>query len=186
MKCVTWKPGTVKELDEEFDYLRNVQYSDKSHRLWKNYSPNQFSDAVALTIYWNQDGEAELCSSVAQRTCWVNNAYRILNRTWKHSNRLNIAPTIMSDCFISAIKSQVSWLELNTECQLYFISRETENWENLLIKKLKQSCDLSFKTDEYKYLTCSLETESTCWQKIVFNGNESLLNLWKRRSCYDV
>jgi hypothetical protein len=180
MKSITWKPGTIKELDEEFDYLRNIQYSNKSHRLWKNYAPENFAGNVALTIYWNEDGEAELCSSIAQRPCWPNKTYRILNRTWKHSNRLNIAPKTMSHCFVSVINSQISWLDLNTDCELYFISRQTKNWEDLFIKKLKRGCNLSFKTDKYKYLTCSLETESTCWQKIIFNGNESLLNLWKR------
>jgi hypothetical protein len=182
MKSVTWKPGTIKELDDEFDHLRSIQYSNKNHRLWENYDSAHFKDAVALTLCWNDEGVAEICSSIASRKCCPKNTYRILNRLWKHSNKVKF-PKIMSPSFANVAASQISWLQQNTDCQLYFISRQTENWEDWTIKNFEEIYNLSFKTDNYKYLTCSLETEPTCWQKIIFNGDESVLRSWKRIAC---
>jgi len=33
MPALTWEPGTDPELDELFDELRELQFSNKSHRL---------------------------------------------------------------------------------------------------------------------------------------------------------
>jgi hypothetical protein len=179
MKTITWKPGSNKELDIEFDFLRSKQYENKNHRLWKNYSSEDFQNAVALTICWNDDRDPEICSSIAQKDVWPSSAYRILNRLWKNSNKIKF-PRIMSPSFAEVARSQIEWLKNNTDCRLYFVSRETENWEEWVIKNFKEVYNLDFKTDNYKYLTCPCETDSSCWQKIIYNGEISILDQWKR------
>ena len=52
------------------------------------------------------------------------------------------------------------------------LSKEEINFRNRF--------ELMFKTDNYKYLTCPNEYDSTCWQKIIYYGDESLLTQWKR------
>lgn len=183
MKAVTWKPGSNFELDQLFDKLREEQYQDRSHRLWKNYSQESFDTAIALTICFNDSNEPEMCSSIASRNCWPNDAYRILNRLWKHSNKIAF-PRVMSPSFGMSAASQINWLKENTSYQLYFISRQTENWEEWCIRNFQNVYNLSFKTDNYKYLTCPNECDDTCWQKIIYNGNDQLLEQWKRRQHY--
>lgn len=179
MKTITWIPGTDADLDNEFDKLRKEQYENKNHRLWKNYSKDSFADAVALTICWDSVGKPEMCASIASRKCWPNTAYRILNRLWKHSNKIYY-PRIMSPSFAAVAKSQIEWLEKNVDCKLYFISRQTENWENWVVKNFDVIYGIKFKKDQHKYLTCSCETDNTCWQNIIYNGDESILSQWKR------
>ena len=179
MKTTTWMPGTDVELDQLFDDLREQQYQDHSHRLWKNYSKENFNNAVALTICFNDLGVPEMCSSISSKDCWPTGAYRILNRLWKHSNKIAY-PRVMSPSFGSSAQSQIDWLKDNTAYQLYFISRQTDNWEQWCIANFLDRFRLSFKTDNYKYLTCPNECDDTCWQKIIYNGNEAILSQWKK------
>jgi hypothetical protein len=179
MRVETWAKGTVPELDSLFDSLREQQYQNKEHRLWKNYSKDNFDIAIALTICFNDDDQPEMCSSISARTCWPDGAYRILNRLWKHSNKI-VYPRVMSDSFGQSAQSQIDWLKSNTSYQLYFISRQTNNWEEWCIKNFRNRFNLPFETDNYKYLTCPNECDDTCWQKIIYNGNTDLLSQWKR------
>ena len=181
MNTITWAPGTDLKMDLLFDQLREQQYNDRSHRLWKNYSKDSFDFAVALTICFNDNDEPEMCSSIASRDCWPVNAYRILNRLWKHSNKIKF-PRVMSPSFAESAKSQIEWLAHNTNCELYFISRQTDNWEEWVIKNFQEVYGVGFKTDNYKYLTCPNECDDTCWQKIIYNGNEQLLTQWKQKT----
>jgi hypothetical protein len=77
-------------------------------------------------------------------------------------------------------KSQIEWLQQNTDCKLYFISRQTGNWQEWMSTHFKDY-GIDFKYDNYKYLTCPNECDDTCWQHIVYSGDEQLLNVWKRR-----
>jgi len=180
MHTVTWRPGQNKEFDSLFDDLREQQYQDRSHRLWKNYSKENFNNAVALTICFNDLDVPEMCSSISSRDCWPTGAYRILNRLWKHSNKIAY-PRVMSSSFGSSAQSQINWLKDNTSYQLYFISRQTDNWEQWCISNFRDRFSLPFKTDNYKYLTCPNECDDTCWQSIIYNGNETTLSQWKKR-----
>jgi hypothetical protein len=179
MKTITWRPGSNAQLDEEFENLRQIQFNNTEHRLWKNYSRRAFKFATALTIHWNDLGEPEMCSSIASRNCWPVGAYRILNRLWKSSNKINY-PRIMSPSFAETAKSQIAWLKENTDCKLVFISRQTDNWENWVIKNFRDVYGMDFNTDNYKYLTCFSECNPTCWQKIIYNGDVTLLESWKK------
>jgi hypothetical protein len=182
MRAVTWKPGTDVFLDSLFDELREKRYSDKSHHLWKNYSKEElevWSGSIAYTICFDDHDNPEMCSTISSRDCWPKKTYRILNRLWKNSNIINY-PVIMSPSFGYTAKSQIDWLRENTSYELYFISRQKENWEKWVIRMFKQHYDLSFQTDNYKYLTCPNECDDTCWQKIIYQGNSAILNQWKR------
>jgi hypothetical protein len=88
----------------------------------------------------------------------------------------------MSPSFAESAKSQIEWLAHNTNCELYFISRQTDNWEEWVIKNFQEVYGVVFKTDNYKYLTCPNECNDTCWQKIIYNGNEQLLTQWKQKT----
>ena len=181
MHTITWKPGTNPEMDELYDILRDQQYRDTGHRLHNNYSKNSFTHAgiIAYTICFNDNNDPEMCSSISSRDCWPKGVYRILNRLWKHSNKIAF-PRVMSTSFGNSTQSQINWLKENTDYQLYFISRQTNNWENWCIKHFYDDFNLEFKTDNYRYLTCPNQDDDTCWQKIIYNGDESLLLQWNR------
>jgi hypothetical protein len=179
MKTITWKPNTNKELDNEFEYLRNIQHNDISHKLWKNYDRETLAQASAFTICYNDEGIPEMCSSIAIKNCWPKETYRILNRLWKSSNRINY-PKIMSPSFAETALSQINWLKENTECRLIFISRQSNNWEDWVINQFKSVYNIQFCKNEFKYLTCSNESDDSCWQKIIYQGDKSILEEWKR------
>ena len=180
MKTITWSPGTNPELDHLFDSLRDEQYQDRNHRLWKNYSKDSFKFAVALTICFDDTGNIEMCSSIASRDCWPAGAYRILNRLWKHRNKI-MFPRRMSPSFALSAKSQKEWLEQRTDYKLLFISRQTDNWQQFGIDNFQHYYSMTFETDNYKYLTCPNQCDTTCWQHIIYQGNSALLPQWKRR-----
>ena len=121
-----------------------------------------------------------MCSTIAVRDCWPVGGYRILNRLWKHSNKI-VYPRVMSPSFGSGAQSQVNWLGENTDCKLYFISRQTDNWQAWVMSNFEKEYDLDFKSDNYKYLTCPNECDDTCWQSIIYAGSEQLLEQWKKR-----
>jgi len=45
MRTETWAKGTSSKLDKLFDDLREQQYQNREHRLWKNYSKESFDRA---------------------------------------------------------------------------------------------------------------------------------------------
>lgn len=180
-EAVTWLPGTNSELDSLFDRLRLDQYKNRSHRLWYNYDRSIITSSVALTICFNKEGNPELCSGITERTCWPKGAYRILNRLWKVEYlRLSGRPVKMSASFGLSANSQINWLKENTDCKLYFMSRETQNWQNFAIRSMKDY-GINVVTDQYLYLTCPDDKDKTCWQSIIYNGDETLLELWQRK-----
>ena len=182
MNAITWVPGTNKDLDTLYNNLREEQYQDRSHRLYNNYSSESFNHAgiVAYTICFDDNNYPEMCSSISNRNCWPANAFRILNRLWKHSNKINF-PRVMSPSFAETAKSQISWLEQNADCDLYFVSRQTDNWEDWVIKNFSKVYGVQFNKDPHKYLTCPNECDDTCWQKIIYNGDSTVLEQWKRK-----
>lgn len=181
MRTITWFPGTISELDKTYDALREERYQDRSHRLWKNYSKEYFEDSgiVALTIFYNDDDQPELCSSISKRSCWPDNTYRLLNRMWKVTNKQTMLRRV-SDSVGQSIISQMKWLNENANCQLTFMSRESSNWEAWTIDSLETYFNLEYETDPYKYLTCPNEQDTSCWQKIIYHGNKHILEQWKR------
>ena len=182
MKTVTWVPGTNKEMDDLFDQLREDQFQDKSHRLWKNYSKEEFYyiSADAYTIFFDDQGLPELCSSILYRSCWPINFYRILNRAWKPNNRKTFLRKI-SDCMGESAKDQINWLKENRNPEVIFVSRQTDNWNDWVVKNFKEQFNLDFKSNENKYLTCPNECDENCWQKIIYIGNEESLKSWKHK-----
>lgn len=180
MNVTTWIPGTDKYLDKLFDDLREKRYQDHDNRLWQNYSRKFYDFTIAHTIFFDDNGVPELCASIGSRECWPKNVYRIVNRTWKCNNKKKYLKKI-SVCMGESVKSQIDWLEKNTDCELYFISRQTNNWDNWVIDSFQKDFQVSFTKTNYKYLTCPCETDSTCWQKIIYNGNPKLLEHWKKK-----
>jgi hypothetical protein len=183
MRTITWSPGTDTKMDQLFDQLRQQQYQDQSHRLWKNYSAENFDFAVALTIHFDDNDQPEMCSSIALRDCWPAETYRILNRLWKvHDIRKGGMPRVMSPSFAFSARSQIEWLNTHTKHRLYFISRETDNWEQWVIRQFHDSYQMEFNSSsDYKYLTCPNECDDSCWQNIIYNGNIGVLEQWQRR-----
>jgi len=78
------------------------------------------------------------------------------------------------------LHSQLGWLRSNTNFELAFVSRETDHWQPFFLDNFSRYFNLDFKMDSYKYLTCNNEKDSSCWQKIIYYGNDSLLTSWKR------
>ena len=179
MRTIIWAPGTEPVYDRIFDELREQHYNDHSHRLWKNYAKEAFKDVAALSIYYGEDSKPEVCSSTTQRDCWPVGAYRIHNRVWKASNKKQFLRKVSPSMGYSA-KTQIEWLKEHKQPKLFFISRQTNNWDDWMIEHFKEY-DIHFKTDNYMYLTCPNECDDTCWQRIIYAGDESLLEQWKRK-----
>ena len=181
MTAVTWRPGEDQELDAIFDRCREQRYQDQSHRLHKNYSAKEFEYAgiIACTIYF-ENNKPELLSTISSRDCWPAGAYRILSRLWKHDNFI-AWPKIISPSFEHTLRSQISWLQHNEDCKMLFIGRQSSRWEHWCIREFKKQFDLEFETDNYRYLTCPNECDDSCWQKIIYQGDSSLLEAWRRR-----
>lgn len=179
MRVVTWVPGSNSEYDDLFEELRAEHYADTSHRLWKNYSKETFKEVAALTIYFDDNEQPEVCSSITKRNCWPKNVYRIHNRVWKCHNKKQFLRKVSPSMGYSAA-SQIEWLERNADCQLYFISRQTDNWNDWMIDHFKEY-QINFSTDSHLYLTCPNERDDTCWQRIIYSGDGNLLEQWKRK-----
>jgi hypothetical protein len=146
----------------------------------KNYNGLvAFNYAVALTIYFDNNNAPELCSSISSRACWPTGAYRILNRMWKCNNKKQFLRRI-SDCVGRSAESQIKWLNAHMEPELYFCSRQTNYWDKWTINSFREQFNIIFNTDSFKYLTCPNECDDSCWQTIIYSGNEKLLEEWKR------
>jgi hypothetical protein len=99
---------------------------------------------------------------------------------WKHSNKVSHSKRI-SEAMVASVVSQINWLKENTSCDLYFISRQTDNWMGWVAGKFKSQYNLDFKIAPNKYLTCPNECDETCWQRVIYTGDEQLLDNWKSK-----
>ncbi len=179
MYVKTWTPGSNNELDELFDNLREEQFNNKNDKLYKNYSVENFNNSLANSICFI-DNVPLMCATIAYKSCWPNNTYRILNRLWKPNNCRITFPKQMSSSFGEIAINQIDWIKNNLDYQCIFISRQTNHWRNFVISEFKRQYNLTWKTDNYKYLTCENENCPTCWQNIIYLGNNKILKKWKR------
>lgn len=180
MQTITWVPNSNAEYDALFDSLREKQSLNTEHRYYKNYEKEYFTDTILHSIYFGDNGDPEVCSSICKRSCWPDKAYRILNRTWKPMFRQKILREVLPPIYYTT-KSQIEWLLTNTDCELYFISRQTNHWTSWITKSFKEKYNIEFFIGEHKYLTCHHENDDTCWQQIIYNGNKKLLDDWKHK-----
>lgn len=178
MYTKTWKFGTDQELDQLFESLREKQHQDHSHPLWRNYYPTAFYECEAVSINF-VNNQPFFCSSILKRDCWPENTYRILNRLWKPAVRPLIISRL-SPGLGSMLHSQLEWLRDNTDFKLAFVSRETDRWQKFFIENFENYFNLKFKMDNYKYLTCSNPNDKSCWQKIIYYGDDNILTQWTR------
>ena len=180
MHTVTWKPNTLPEYDKLFETLRSQHYQNQEHPLWQNYSAEHFqNECSALSIGFNNNGDPEFCGSILSRTCWPSRVYRILNRYWKINQvGLLVEPSLVSG---NILDSQIRWVFNNTDCELVFISRENKYWQRWGAKKFMEKFNLEFKYNANRYLTCDNTEYEGCWQRIIYYGNEKLLDTWKNK-----
>lgn len=179
MYTTTWIPGTNAELDNLFEQLRQVQHQDRTHKLWNNYSESAFKNCSAFSINF-VDNEPFFCSSIIKKSCWPDDTYRILNRLWKPAVRTSSIKRL-SPGLGSMLHSQLEWLSSNTEYKLAFVSRDSDHWQKFFLDNFSTYFNLEFKMNNHKYLTCEHENESVCWQKIIYYGDESVLEYWKSK-----
>lgn len=180
MNTITWRPGTDPKLDSLFDDLREQHYQDRTHRLWKNYHRDAFKEVSALTICFDDKGIPEMCSSILVRDCWPAGAVRVLNRLWKSNNKINYPRTMSASWGLSA-QSQFEWMKENLDHDLCFISRQSNNWQDFTRQEFARQFKIHWSSDNFRYLTCSNEDDESCWQHILYLGNEKLLEKWKRK-----
>lgn len=180
MTVKIWTPGSEPELDTLFDKLRIAQFEHQEDHLWYNYSESAFLECDALCIAFDDQGNPEFCSSILKRSCWPDNTYRVLNRLWKTIPRIQSIRKGASPGFLNSISAQAQWLKENRTADLIFISRKNNNWQTILLDSLDRY-GMPFKTDEYKYLTCSNVNDEDCWQHIIYRGDETRLPQWERK-----
>jgi hypothetical protein len=180
MTVKIWVPGSEPEFDELFDKLRAKQFEHQEDHLWYNYSESAFLECDALCIAFDDQGNPEFCSSILKRSCWPDNTYRVLNRLWKTIPRIQSIRKGASPGFLNSISAQSQWLKENRTADLIFISRKNNNWQTILLDSLDRY-NMPFKTDKYKYLTCSNVNDEDCWQHIIYCGDESKLPQWERK-----
>lgn len=178
----TWVPGQNQELDSLFEQLRSDFYQAQEYNLWPNYSKDSFKHCTALTISFDDDTPL-FCSSILGRTQWhqwPHGAFRIMNRYWRIGGRHTLLKKISEGSGIM-VQSQLDWLKEHTNFKLAFISRPSDNWRDFIIASFKKDFDIEFKMDNYSYCTCETPNDDSCWQKIIYTGDSSLLEFWKRQ-----
>jgi len=181
MHAITWRPGTDTLWDPLFDHLRERHYRNHDHPLWKNYNRDHFfNECIALTIAFDENEWPILCGSILGRECWPKNTYRIINRLWSvHQSdgpikNLHPVGEIL-------LKSQINWLKENVEYDMVFISREAKHWQQWTVDQYRNNYGLDFEFDDHQYLVCNNPTDDSCWQRIIYQGDASLLEQWSRR-----
>lgn len=181
MHAITWKYRENKQLDELFNELRQRQYANHSDRLWKNYDESILSLSTALSIVFDDNDVPLICSTIAHKSIWPDGVYRIFNRTWKPQYRKESLHRGVSPEMALIGYSQINWLHANTECKLYFFSRETDNWRKWAINSFSKDFNIFFTDGEYDFLTCENTSSDTCWQTIIYNGDFDVLKNWPHK-----
>jgi hypothetical protein len=171
----TW--DNDKELNDTYEYYRQQHFKNTKHRLYSNYSKNHVSELSAKSIYWGNDGEPKIICSILARSCWPDDTYRILNRLWK-PNLNSGAIFDIDQGFGMLVKDQLDW-SIQHGANAVFMSRQTDGkWQQWASKILTEMTGIEFYLPPEKFLTCENESDSSCWQKIIFYGDKSKLNTW--------
>ena len=100
---------------------------------------------------------------------------------FKVSSKCDKTSVINDIEFCDEVYVHDSYAEQELNADLVFISRQHDNWQAFTKRILIQKVDIEFKYNDYKYLTCGNEHDGTCWQKIVYRGNEDLLTQWQKQ-----
>ena len=182
MRAITWKLGSEPAYDNLFEHLREHQYRDHEHPLWKNYGRAHFwEECAAVTIAFDSENVPVLGGSILKRTCWPADTYRIINRLWIVDKKPtgHIKNLMPEGEYL--LRSQINWLNENTTCKLLFISRESEHWQKWTIKQYSNNYGLEFNLDSHQYQVCDNPTDASCWQRIIYQGDKELLDKWNRR-----
>jgi hypothetical protein len=176
-KAITWVEN--KKLDALYESLREKHYSF-NHKLKENYSETHSREVIAKSIYWGTDGQPKIVCSILRRDCWPNNVYRILNRLWKTD--INTGPIFDIDRgFGILIENQVEWCLENGAHGMFMSRQGNSKWQSWSLPIFKEQTDIEFIAPPQHFLTCDNETDSSCWQQILFYGDNNLLNTWKQR-----
>lgn len=173
---ITWSKN--KKLDTLYNNLREYHFA-KDHRLKYNYDHNHLNEVSAKSIYWNTKGEPEILCSILARPCWPKNVYRILNRLWKVNLNSN-SPFSIQEGFGKLVLNQLEWCK-NNNAEAVFMSRQTNHWQSWASKHIQEQTNIKFLSPREKFLTCTNDNDLTCWQKILFYGNENILNNWRKK-----
>jgi hypothetical protein len=105
-----------------------------------------------------------------------------MNRTWKLGNDREPVLRHVTDEMAYTIKSQLTWLHENQDFDLAFISRETSSWKNWFVRDMLDKHGVEFKTSDNRYITCDNKFKQTCWQYIVYQGNDKVLEKWDQQT----
>lgn len=175
-----WVPNTDPYLDSLFEELRSKQHSDTSHQLYYNYAKDNFTDVMALSILFENDVPMSV-GSILARSCWPNKACRILNRFWKVSDQRQKFLSRVTPVVAEMVRAQIEFVFKNTEFELVFMSRQYDNWQKFTVESFRKYYNLDFNFNEHKYLTWTEENQDTSWQRIIYYGNDKLLDNWKKR-----
>jgi len=177
-QVTTWINDSA--LDQIYEDLRKRHYIKTGHRLFKNYSEYHIQEVSAKSIYWGHSGEPEIVASVLSRPCWPTGVFRILNRLWKPAMLTNPIFEI-SEGFVKLIEDQISWCEIR-KSKGAFMSRQGDTaWREWVVHELQNKTNLKFHLPQQKFLTCANEEHDDCWQKIMYYGDESELDSWKKK-----
>jgi len=175
----TWIPGTNQELDNLFENLRQNIYDSQQYTLWSNYHVDHFKKCSALTISF-EDNIPLFCASILERDIWPKGVYRIMNRYWRIGGDHAVLKTLSTGTGI-LVQSQLEWVRSQKNFQLAFISRQYDHCQNFSIREFSKNFKINFQSDNYYYCTCETLNDDSCWQKIIYDGNSSILEFWKRR-----
>lgn len=178
----TWLYGSNSYLDDLFEELREKQFNNTTDSLHENYIMEAFRECLALTITFD-DLTPVCCSGILSRSCWPQGCYRILNRFWKVSNErfvsLNTSNRMLR--IADSIKNQQQFAFDNLNAKLVFISRHTDRWQELILDAIKNNTGYSWNLDKDNfYQTCVIPKYQDCWQKIIYYGNNQLLEEWNK------
>jgi hypothetical protein len=196
MHAVTWRPGTDVLNDSLFDHLREKHYRKTDHPLWKNYARDHFyNECLALSMVFGDHGLPVFCASILGRDCWPADTYRIVNRyfatgLWcptKLPVNFNLPEEAVGPVKTMAkenggiVQSQIDWLKENTNYKMFFMSRENNYWQKWTADQFNEQIGVKFKYNNNYYQVCNNPSDSSCFQRIIYNGPDELLEQWVYR-----
>jgi hypothetical protein len=83
--------------------------------------------------------------------------------------------------FGNVIEAQLNYCYQHLNAELVFMSRQYNNWQKFAQDILMKHINILFEYDSQSYLTCNNINDDTCWQKIMYHGNQSLLKDWRNK-----
>lgn len=151
----TYRFGQIpKNVTDDIQNLLDEVVNLKIDQYWKNYENFKFSEEVAVSTQYNENGRIELFSSVHTRPFYPSHTYRLLTRFLRTPHgRLGGAKTNEgSQPSYIMLKQQIDLVN-SLGAKFYFMSRQRTQmrWINFYLDGFNKEYDQSLVVSKQQY-----------------------------------